>query len=172
VFALPALPTACATTPSCANGGEFDAACKCRCPTTALWSGSQCDQCTTACQNGGQARTARLAASGCRHTLFGHCLLYRAVCTPCVFSARHNGSAVVRTWPLVAVRAPMPPEVHAVWSILLCADEYGHLHVQVPDRVLRPTVRPVHPVPVGPAQCDSAATCDRQVVVEAQQLEE
>ena len=44
----------------------------------------------------GRHAPPRLAASGCRHTLFGQFLLYRAVCAPCVVSGRHNGSAVQR----------------------------------------------------------------------------
>lgn len=62
-YALAELPAACATTPLCANGGEFDAACKCQCPTSTMWSGPQCDVCAATCLNGGQARTAPRCSS-------------------------------------------------------------------------------------------------------------
>jgi hypothetical protein len=65
-YALVELPAACATTAACANGGEFDSSCKCKCAATALWSGAQCDQCTATCLNGGQATAASPAAVHCR----------------------------------------------------------------------------------------------------------
>jgi hypothetical protein len=48
-----AVPNQCADVDACANGGEFDSDCKCRCNPRAQWVGERCSLCNARCANGG-----------------------------------------------------------------------------------------------------------------------
>ena len=58
MYTMPMLPTECASAPQCKNGGNWDKACGCVCPTTAFWSGPTCETCSAVCRNGGVLNTS------------------------------------------------------------------------------------------------------------------
>jgi hypothetical protein len=107
-YPLARLPTSCSTNAACKNGGEFTSTCACQCPTTALWSGSDCSTCTGTCQHGG-VLDKTLCQCTCPLGYFGkYCqdyVLYQWQSGP-----RVDNSATIRfKWSLSNYQEPTPP---------------------------------------------------------------